>query len=73
LSKEQVAIVVVHQALSAKRATHANPSDIPPALLNLAVRAAGGGATEFTNLTIINSIKPQSTYLEKVGPGLLAL
>jgi formate-dependent nitrite reductase membrane component NrfD len=39
----------------------------------MAVGAAGGGATGITNLTIINSIKPQLTYLEKVGPKLVAL
>ncbi len=71
--KEQVAIVVAHQALFAKLATYASPSDIPPALLNRAARAAGGGATGLKNLTIINTIKPQLTYLEKVGPELLAL
>jgi MFS family permease len=71
--KEQLAIVLAHQALFTKLATYASPSDIPPALLNVAVRVAGGGATGVTNLTIINSIKPQLTYLEKVGPKLLTL
>jgi MFS family permease len=71
--KDQVAIVVAHRALFAKLATYASPSDIPPALLSEAVQAAGGGATGFKNLTIINNIKPQLTYLEKVGPKLLAL
>ncbi len=71
--KEQVAIVVAHQRLFAKLATYASPSAIPPALLNEAVQAAGGGETGFKNLTIINNIKPQLSYLEKVGPRLLAL
>jgi MFS family permease len=71
--REQVAIVVAHQPLFAKLATYASPSAIPPALLNEAVQAAGGGETGLKNLTIINNIKPQLTYLEKVGPRLLAL
>ncbi len=71
--KKQVAIVIAHQVLFAKLATYASPSGIPPALLNEAVQAAGGGETGFKNLTIIDSIKPQLTYLERVGPRLLAL
>ena len=71
--KEQVAIVVAHQVLFAKLAHYASPSGIPPALLNQAIQAAGGGATGFKNLTIISTIKPQLTYLEKTGPKLLAL
>ena len=71
--KMQVAIVVAHEALFTRLATYASPSDIPPTLLNEAIQAAGGGAVGIANLTIINNIKPQLTYLEKVGPKLLAL
>ncbi len=71
--KKQIAIVEAHQVLFAKLATYASPSRIPPALLNEVIQAAGGGETGFKNVTIINSIKPQLTYLEKVGPRLLAL
>ena len=73
--KAQVAIVVANQALFAKLATYASPSDIPPALLNEAIKVSGGGSVAIQNLTIISQpkVKAELTYLQEVGPKLLKL
>ncbi len=64
-----IKIVQQHQALFDRLATYKSPSQIPPALLLKAIHDAGG----VKNLLAINAIKPQLTFLQKVGPHLLAL
>jgi MFS family permease len=71
----ELAIISAHQALFTKLATYANPATIPPALLNQAIAAAGGGLKGLHELSVIaankaaiTSVVPFATALTTVAP-----
>lgn len=67
--KAEVDAVLTHEALFTKLAGYKTPSAIPPKVLAEGIAAAHG----LPNLLIIEKLKPELAYLQKVGPKLLAL
>jgi len=51
----ELAVIQAHPALFTKLATYKNPASIPPALVNQAIAAAGGGAKGLKVLTTISA------------------
>jgi MFS family permease len=66
----ELAVLQAHPALFAKLATYTNPAKIPPALLNQAIAAAGGGAKGLGVLTTISANKAAITGVIAVAPDL---
>ena len=66
----ELAVLQAHPALFAKLATFKNPATIPPALLNQAIAAAGGGAKGLTVLGTINANQAAITGVIAVAPDL---
>jgi MFS family permease len=71
----EVAVLSAHPALFTKLATYKNPAKIPPALLNAAIKAAGGGAKGLgilsaisANKVAINDIVAHAADLQKIQP-----
>ena len=53
----EIAVLSAHPALFTKLATYKNANKIPPALLNAAIKAAGGGAKGLSVLSTISANK----------------
>ncbi len=71
----EIAVLSAHPTLFTKLATYKDASKIPPALLNAAIKAAGGGAkglgilnTISTNKGPINDIVRHTADLKKIQP-----
>ena len=63
-------MIQAHPALFTKLATYSNPAKIPPALVNQAVAAAGGGAKGLGILTTISANKAAINSVIAVAPDL---
>jgi ACS family D-galactonate transporter-like MFS transporter len=66
----ELAVLQAHPALFAKLATYKDPAKIPPALLNQAITAAGGGAKGIGILTTISNNQAAITGVIAVAPAL---
>jgi MFS family permease len=66
----ELAVIQAHPALFAKLATYTNPAKIPPALVNQAIAAAGGGATGLGILTTISQNAAAIAGVIAVAPAL---
>ena len=66
----ELAVLQAHPALFARLATFKNPATIPPALLNQAIAAAGGGAKGLKVLGTINANQAAITGVIAVAPDL---
>ena len=71
----EIAVLSAHPALFTKLATYKNANKIPPALLNAAIKAAGGGAkglsvlsTISANKVPINDVVAHASDLQKIQP-----
>jgi MFS family permease len=67
----ELTVIAAHQALFTKLATYKNPATIPPALVNQAVAAAGGGTTynqTLRGLYILSQIQKNAAALASVAP-----
>ncbi|HEX4658181.1 MAG TPA: MFS transporter [Streptosporangiaceae bacterium] len=72
----ELAVISAHQALFLKLATYKNPATIPPALLNQAVAAAGGGTTyaqTLKGLYLLSQISKNQAAIASVVPYAAAL
>jgi ACS family D-galactonate transporter-like MFS transporter len=69
----ELAVLQAHPALFTKLATYKNPATIPPALLNQAIAAAGGGAKGLAVLTTISANQAAITGVIAVAPDLQKL
>jgi MFS family permease len=69
----ELAVLQAHPALFAKLATYPNPAKIPPALINEAIAAAGGGAKGLGILLTINSNSKAIASVVAVAPVLQTL
>ncbi len=59
----ELAVISAHPALFTKLATYKDPNKIPPALVNQAIKAAGGGAK---GLSILSTISANSAAINGV-------
>ncbi len=66
----ELAVIQAHPALFAKLATYTNPASIPPALVNQAIAAAGGGAKGLGILTTISANSAAIVGVIAVAPAL---
>ncbi len=66
----ELAVIQAHPALFTKLATYSSPAKIPPALLNQAIAAAGGGAKGLGVLTTISANKAAINGVIAVAPDL---
>jgi MFS family permease len=66
----ELAVISAHPALFTKLATYTNPAKIPPALLNQAIAAAGGGAKGLGVLTTISANKAAIAGVIAAAPAL---
>src|ERR1700761_3865991 len=66
----ELTVIQTHPALFTKLATYSNPAKIPPALLNQAIAAAGGGAKGLGILTTISANKAAINGVIAVAPDL---
>ncbi len=66
----ELAVIQAHPALFTKLATYSNPAKIPPALVNQAIAAAGGGAKGLGILTTISANKAAINSVIAVAPDL---
>jgi MFS family permease len=71
----ELAVISAHQALFIKLSTYKNPATIPPALVNQALAAAGGGLKGLfilsqiqKNQAAIASVVPYATDLKTIAP-----
>jgi hypothetical protein len=63
-------VIQAHPALFTKLATYKNPASIPPALVNQAIAAAGGGAKGLNVLTTISANQAAISGVIAVAPDL---
>jgi MFS family permease len=66
----ELKVIQAHPALFTKLATYTNPAKIPPALVNQAIAAAGGGAKGLAVLTTISANKAAINGVIAVAPDL---
>jgi len=66
----ELKVIQANPALFTKLATYTNPAKIPPALLNQAIAAAGGGAKGLGVLTTISANKAAIAGVVAVAPDL---
>jgi len=66
----ELTVIQAHPALFTKLATYSNPAKIPPALVNQAIAAAGGGAKGLGILTTISANKAAINGVIAVAPDL---
>src|SRR6185369_9274115 len=66
----ELAVIQAHPALFTKLATYTNPAKIPPALVNQAIAAAGGGAKGLKVLTTISANQAAIAGVIAVAPDL---
>jgi MFS transporter, ACS family, D-galactonate transporter len=66
----ELTVIQAHPALFTKLATYSNPAKIPPALVNQAIAAAGGGAKGLGVLTTISANKAAINGVIAVAPDL---
>jgi hypothetical protein len=66
----ELTVIQAHPALFTKLATYSNPAKIPPALVNQAIAAAGGGAKGLGILTTISANKDAINGVIAVAPDL---
>ncbi|HEV2536713.1 MAG TPA: MFS transporter [Streptosporangiaceae bacterium] len=66
----ELKVIQANPALFTKLATYTNPAKIPPALLNQAIAAAGGGAKGLGVLTTISANKAAISGVIAVAPDL---
>src|SRR5712691_5407292 len=66
----ELAVIQAHPALFTKLATYSNPASIPPALVNQAIAAAGGGAKGLKVLTTISANQAAIAGVIAVAPDL---
>jgi MFS family permease len=72
----ELAVLQAHPALFTKLATYTNPATIPPALVNQAVAAAGGGTTygqTLRGLYILSQIQKNAAAIKAVAAAAPAL
>jgi len=69
----ELAVIQAHPALFTKLATYKNPAQIPPALVNQAIAAAGGGVKGLKVLTTISQNQAAITGVIAVAPDLQKL
>jgi MFS transporter, ACS family, D-galactonate transporter len=69
----ELAVIQANPALFTKLATYSNPAKIPPALVNQAIAAAGGGAKGLGILTTISANKAAINGVIAVAPDLLKI
>jgi MFS family permease len=69
----ELAVLQAHTALFAQLATYSNPNDIPPALVNQAIAAAGGGTKGLAMLADIQANTKAIESVESVELQLLQL
>ena len=66
----ELKVIQAHPALFTKLATYKNPASIPPALVNQAIAAAGGGAKGLKVLTTISQNQAAISGVIAVAPDL---
>src|SRR4029077_21225259 len=66
----ELKVIQAHPALFTKLATYKNPASIPPALVNQAIAAAGGGAKGLKVLTTISANQAAISGVIAVAPDL---
>ncbi len=66
----ELKVIQANPVLFTKLATYKNPASIPPALVNQAIKAAGGGATGLGILNTISANGPAITGVIAVAPDL---